>query len=135
MKAIVKKTIFTAVPLAGLLFLTSPVFAHGDGHGEGHGYGQQGQHGRYHDKLEGLHEEFHEHPYSNREHRRFHGYLNRGHRDFHNDRYGQRWDYSDRDWRWGRRYYGDSYRDRYWNRYPSNSWWSYYGGSRPWWDR
>ncbi len=137
MRTTLKKTLFAVLPLGGLLFLTSPVFAHGDENGHGRHerfHDKLGDlHEQKHDKLGALHEEFHEYPYSRREHRRFHRGLKREHKDFHNDLYDWHDDYHDRGWRWGRRYGDDYYRGRYGSQRPYGSWWYYGAGDRPWW--
>src|SRR5437868_533213 len=121
MKTTLKKTLLAVLPLAGLLALNAPAFAHGDH--------DDWQHERFHDRLGdlheqehenlgALHEQFHEHPYSKWEHRRFHRWLNREHRGFHNDLYDWHRGYHDRDWGWGSRYDGNYYRGQYEGRRP-----------------
>src|SRR5882672_2648474 len=132
MKTTLKKTLLTALPLAGLLFLNSPVSAHDDWQHERFHNNLGELHEQEHENLGALHEEFHEYPYSRREHRRFHRWLNREHRDFHNDLYDWHRDYHDRDWGWGSRYDGNYYRGQY-GVQQLYSYGRYYGASRlPW---
>jgi len=135
MQVKLKKILFAAVPLAGLLFMNSPASAHDDRRGRLH----DDRHGAYHDRRGDLHQEFHGHPYSKGEHRRFHRYLKRDHRDFHKDRDWRR-DYHDRDWYGGRRYNDDDYYRGGWyggrrsgdDSYRSRSPGSFYS-DQPWW--
>lgn len=136
MQTKLKKTIFAALPVAGLLLTAPAAFAHGDDHHDR----PSNRHEKYHDRRNDLHQEFHEHPSSQREHERFHRYLRRDHYDFHNDR---RWSRSrDRDWRndrWygGGRGYNDYYR-RGWDGGRRSYDNDYYRGSsyynQPWWN-
>jgi len=128
MKTPLKKTLLAVVPLAGLLLVNAPAFAHGDEQ-QGHSRDRWGNlHQQEHQNLHSLHQEFHEQPYSKWEHRRFHRWLNRDHRDFHNDLYSWRRNDNDRDWRWGRRYSGDYGRGQY-----GSPWSNDY--RLPWWRR
>jgi len=132
MKTTLKKTLLAALPLAGLLLVNAPAFAHGDGQHESFHDRLGDLHEQEHENLGALHEQFHEHPYSKWEHRRFHRWLNREHRGFHNDLYDWHRGYHDRDWGWGRRYDGNYYRGQYGVQQPYGYGWSYGASRLPW---
>lgn len=128
MNTVLKKTLFAALPLVGLLWGIAPVFAHDDDSRHERLHDRLGNvHGRAHERLGNLHEEFHDYPSSRREHRRFHKWLERDHKDVHNNLSDRHRDYHDRDWRWDRRYDGRWDRDN-WNagrQHHGNGW--YFG--------
>ena len=132
MKTTLKKTLLAALPLAGLLLVNAPAFAHGDGQHERFHDRLGGLHEQEHENLGALHEQFHEYPYSRREHRRFHRWLKREHKGFHNDLYDWHRGYHERDWGWGRRYDGNYYRGQYEDQQPYGYGWYYGAGRLPW---
>jgi hypothetical protein len=135
MKTTLKTTLLAALPLAGLLLLNAPAFAHGDGQHERFHNNLGELHEQEHENLGALHQEFHEYPYSRREHRRFHRWLNREHNGFHKELYNEHGDYHDRDWDWGRRYDRNYYRGQYEVQRPYNGGWYHGDWGLPWWRR
>ena len=135
MRTVLKKTLLAALPLAGLLLVNTPAFAHGDEQHEQFHDRLGDLHKQEHENLGALHQEFHEHPYSKGEHKRFHHWLDREHNDFHNDVYGWHDNYHNRHWGRGRRYSGDYYRGQYWGQWPYGYGWYDGGGRLPWWRR
>jgi hypothetical protein len=73
MRPSLKKTLFTALPVAGLLALSPAAVAHDC-------WKDSQEHAAIHDEMGRLHDDFHQLPHSRKEHRRFHKALKREHK-------------------------------------------------------
>src|SRR5262245_58377679 len=104
MRPSLKKLLFAALPLAGLLAMSPPAFAHD-------AWKDSSEHDAIHGDMDRLHDEFHQYPHSRQEHRRFHKVLKREHKQM--DRQLRQ------EWNRERYGYGQPYsRDPYYGRYP-----------------